>query len=209
MSKVTKMENIKHMGIAEMQQMVREEKNNVQVERIVKLSSVKLSFTPREFDNFVQSINIFNNISQDDRFFAVVREIIGQETDIDDIKDHLINPIINSIQKIKINKRSNTGTSITSFFIKKMNSTENSKLLYDKVKDCIDNTLKYDQYKYSCISDVRSMINAYCKTHGQQPDEFLRGISPNTLENLEIIPKGDKSIAITSAKEILKWIPKS
>lgn len=203
------MENIRHMGITEMQQMVKEQGNDVQVEKIVKLSSVKLSFTPREFENFVQAINIFNTISQDDRFFAVVREIVGQETDIDDIRDHLINPITNSIQKVKITKRSNTGTSITSFFIKKLKSTAESKLLYEKVKNCIDNTLRYDQREYSCISDVRSMINAYCKTHGQQPDKFLRGISPNTLKDLEIIPKGDKSIAITSAKEILKWVPKS
>lgn len=202
------MENIIHMGIAEMQQMAKEKGNNIQLEKIVKLSSIKLSFTPKEFENFAQAINIFNIISQDDRFFATVREIVGQETDIKDIVDNLITPITNSIQKVKITRRTNTGSSNTSFFVKKMKSTVESKLLYEKVKDRIDNTLKYDQHDFSCISDVRSMINSYCKIHGQTPDKFLRGIAPNIFKNLEIIPKGDKSIAITSAKEILKWIPK-
>lgn len=201
-----------------------EELQNVQPKQS---NIVKLKFTSRQYNSFVNACTTFNAISQNPEFYSFVRASLSGRGDKQTINKQLVTPIVDAPKKLYVGKKSRAKgdqeKSINSiYFIRPTPTTPSCKKLYNKIKNSIDNSLlRYDNTNTTCFTDVRVMLREYISSNnlkdeqgGTTIDTFLQGLASNTVNKYSddliydgqnySLPKGDRKIIMSLADEILK-----
>jgi len=188
--------------------------------------NIKLKFTKHQYQQYVTACNIFTCIADHPNFNDFIKSVLGNDIDIRSIRKQLVNPIIQSTQKIAntevkalFPKPQRATTNKNSYFTAPIPLTDTCNMLYNKVSQHLSFDLRHPIHEQViCVTDIRKILNVYFtknnlkKPQGIEYDYFLQQITPNTFDNIKeqlitdknilLIPKSNHKIIHAIVKEL-------
>ncbi len=157
---------------------------------------IKLELTQEEYKNLCVATDAFSQLAINSNFTQLVRNVFGYSITDNEIADCIVKPILGISGAVQVSNGKISTEKKTTFFVEKYPATSESMALFNLSSGV---TLKYDQFRSTCISDVRAMLLNY---KGEQ--ETLRSLCPESF-------KEDYGITdiFNMAKEIIHWKPKT
>jgi len=157
---------------------------------------VKLELTQEEYRNLCVATDAFSQLAINSNFTQLVRNVFGYSVTDKEIADCIVKPILGISGAVQISNSKIPTEKKTTFFVEEYPATSESVALFNLSSGVV---LKYDQFRSTCISDVRAMLLNY-----KGPQEILRDLCPESFrENYGITD------VFNMAKEIIHWKPKS
>ncbi|KAG0017771.1 hypothetical protein BGZ82_000665 [Podila clonocystis] len=165
---------------------------------------VTLRMSMREYIKLVQISAIADGMKQDKDFRKAVKGVI-ENTDGNPDVPISVDSLIGMLARLPTMETNlsrpppRRSKPKTMYFTDPQPATKATRALYKSVKNNLEKTLRHNQTKETCPSDVRVMFYAYIKakqlgmeeTREIHMDNFLHGLAPTTLAGITNIKRND------------------
>jgi hypothetical protein len=173
----------------------------------------KVRYTSKELSSMNCACDVLDVMIKDPSFKSFVKKVYG-----DDKYFRSIGAILGDIEKMRnkmndgiVEKKprspdENRGV----YFVRKMDSTSSSRKLRSLTENIGGIVLRYDKDSETCPTDVRVMMYAYISDRGLRDkdgvrvDRNMKLIAPETLGEIDNIPRSDRKTIPKAIKEILQ-----